>query len=195
MQSIGGNLMATNVMTDPDTDDQKGGNFFNILPILMAGADRKSRRQKGQSELSTFLPSSSLVQPVLDDILRDIQVNELLTQGGHDMVALISASEESAEVAVLESASFEDALALAGSEIICAEFGEFRVMFLYEDQSGEVHSFAAKVDVEGQIVSMRSETGIAEQNLLGLVTGESMMDATRLGGFSEIQRDMFSLDS
>ena len=46
MQAISGNLTAAdNVVTVPDTDDEKFGNFFNILPVipvLMAGADRSS---------------------------------------------------------------------------------------------------------------------------------------------------------
>ena len=80
------------------------------------------------------MPAKSGVQPVLDDILQDLQLNDLLTQGGYDMVALIGGGEESiADVAVLESADFNEALALAGSTGITTNGSEFRVMFLYED--------------------------------------------------------------
>ena len=198
MRSIGGNLTPANVMTVPDTDDEKKGNFFNILPVipaLMVGADRSSRRKRGDSEHPTLLPAKSGVQPVLDDILQDLQLNDLLTQGGYDMVALIGGGEETAaDVAVLDSIAFEEALALSGSQGVPSNDGEFRVMFLYEDELGEVHPFAVIVDSEGQITTMHGEEGIAEQTLLEVIAGGSNPLA-RLGNVSMVQREIFNLDA
>ena len=64
MQTISGNLTPANVTTVPDTDDEKEGNFFNILPIaplLMAGADRSTRRKRNDRTSSTDNPLQSLV--------------------------------------------------------------------------------------------------------------------------------------
>ena len=197
MQSVRGNLMASNVMTDPDTDDQKGGNFFNILPaipVLMAGADRKSRRQIGQVERLNSLSTNDAIQPALDEILNDIYLNDLLTQGGYDMVALIGGVEREAEVTVLDSTAYDEVLALSGAQSVAPASGEFRVMFLFEAESGEMHPFSAKANAEGKIVEIQEESAISD-DLLRKMVSRASTSATRFGARSLQQRDLFSLDA
>ena len=74
-------------------------------------------------------------------------------------------------MAVLESAAFNEALALADSQGMPADMVEFRVMFLYEDESGSVHPFAASVDFDGRITAMRAEQGISEEVFMDIVAG------------------------
>ena len=110
-------------------------------------------------------------------------------------MALIGGGEESAaDVAVLDRVAFDEALALAGSQGVPAEAGEFRVIFLYEDAAGEIHPFAATVDSEGQVTTMYGEDGVSVKTLLEVIT-EGSDSVASLGYVSMAQRQIFSLEA